>query len=57
MAHGVPDQDFVYSFIFMPVDVASRGDGRPVDFGVPTYQLVGKPRDASETISRARTTA
>jgi hypothetical protein len=27
----------------VPADVASRGDGRPVDFGVPICQLVGKP--------------
>src|ERR1039458_10729504 len=43
MVYGVPDQSFVYSFVFMPVDVASRGDGHLVNFGVPTYQLVGKP--------------
>ena len=43
MPYGVPDQDFVYSFVFMPVDVASRGDGPPVDLGMPICQLAGKP--------------
>src|ERR1019366_8793212 len=42
MAHSVPDQSFVYSFVFMPVDVASGGDSNPVDFGVPICQLLRK---------------
>ena len=43
MMDRVPDQSFVYCFIFMPVDVPGGGHRRPIDFRVPAVQLIGKP--------------
>ena len=43
MAHGMPDQSFIYSFVLVPVDVAGGGDSNPVDFEVPICQFVRKP--------------
>jgi hypothetical protein len=57
MLNRVPDEGLIYGFIPVPIDVPSRSDRCPIDFRWLEINAAGRRRDASETISSARTTA
>jgi hypothetical protein len=48
---SLPDERFVYCFVFVSVDVSGGRDGCPVDLGMPVFQICGEPGSSQVEIS------